>query len=73
MNKQLPIKQKTASVITMEENPMCIFEPPTSVPKGYLVDLDIYNNYSMLMSFYHLIEDLSKEVNFQKFYNKKSY
>ena len=72
MNKQLPIKQKTASVITMEENPMCIFEPPTSVPKGYLVDLDIYNNYSMLMSFYHLIEDLSKEVNFQKFYNKKN-
>ncbi|MBQ2873379.1 MAG: histidine phosphatase family protein [Bacilli bacterium] len=69
MNQELPIKQKTASVITMEENPKCIFEPETSVPKGYLVDLDLYNNYSMLMKFYQLIEELKQEVKFQKFCN----
>lgn len=53
----------------MEENPECIFEPQTSVPKGYFVDFDLYNNYRMLMDFYNLIQETKQEPEFQKFYH----
>jgi len=69
MKKELPIKQKTASVITMEDNPRCIFEPETAVPKGYLVDFSLYKNYSMLIEFYQFVENLKQDSKFQKFCN----
>ena len=69
MKKELPIKQKTASIITMEDNPRCVFEPETAVPKGYLVDFSLYKNYSMLIEFYQFVENLKQDSKFQQFCN----
>lgn len=67
-NKDIGIKQPTASVIKMDENPSQIFVPNISVPKGYNVSFEQYDNYFMLMSFYNLIQDNKNNRNFQSFY-----